>query len=312
MAKKTKDNGGDRTPLGPISKKAARAEAAQTVSFHPVANMFPLMQGEAFDALVKDIAERGLEQDIVLHEGGILDGRNRYRACLKAGVEPRFTKYSGSDPVAYVISANLHRRHLTREQKRDVIVKLLKAKPELSDRAIGKMAKTDHKTVAKVRTEKESTGEIPQLAKTVGTDGRSRTTKLKAKKPRGRIQTKDLPGPNPARAADTWRADPASPGAAPDTSPKTESGIEQSAPTLHQRLAEFFKLAQKIHNSGDELKTVIAGIPADQWDAFVKAEAIAYRLFVALHKETHYRITTEEERKKFGAVDTLMGGARHA
>ena len=56
-----------------------------------------------------------------------------------------------TDPVAYVISTNLHRRHLTAEQKRDLIAKLLKAKPDLSDRAIGKMTKADGKTVAKAR-----------------------------------------------------------------------------------------------------------------------------------------------------------------
>ena len=49
-------------------------------------------------------------------------------------VEPQ----SGTDPYAFVISANIYRRHLTAEQKRDLIAKLLKADPSKSDRQIGR------------------------------------------------------------------------------------------------------------------------------------------------------------------------------
>ena len=86
--------------------------------FHEAANVFPLLQGEQLKALADDIAENGLQEAIWLHEdGSILDGRNRFRACKIAGVEPRFQTYEGSDPLGFVLSLNLHRRHLTSAQK---------------------------------------------------------------------------------------------------------------------------------------------------------------------------------------------------
>jgi N6-adenosine-specific RNA methylase IME4/ParB-like chromosome segregation protein Spo0J len=94
------------------------------LQFHVLANVFPLLEGEAFDELVADIREHGLHEAIVVYEGRILDGRNRYRACGAAGVEPTFTVYQGDDPVAYVVSLNLRRRHLSESQRAMVAAKL--------------------------------------------------------------------------------------------------------------------------------------------------------------------------------------------
>ena len=92
--------------------------------FHPAANLFPLLEVESpeFGELVQDIREHGLLQPIVLCDGKILDGRNRYRACQHAGVEPRFVEWSGDSPTAYVLSLNLHRRHLTDGQRAMIAV----------------------------------------------------------------------------------------------------------------------------------------------------------------------------------------------
>jgi hypothetical protein len=68
---------------------------------HPLANLFPLLEGEEFAELVADIKAHGLIEPIVIHEGKILDGRNRYRACLAAGVRPWFKPFDGTDPVAF-------------------------------------------------------------------------------------------------------------------------------------------------------------------------------------------------------------------
>jgi hypothetical protein len=74
-------------------------------------------------------------------------------------------------------SLNIARRHLKPKQKRDAIDALLKAKPDLSNRQIGKLAKADHHKVADRRGELEGTGEISPVEKTLGADGKARKAK---------------------------------------------------------------------------------------------------------------------------------------
>ncbi len=110
-----------RTPTDPPADQGPPPIAE--LEFHPAAALFPLLSVDSpeFGELVADIGEHGLLQPIVIHEGKILDGRNRYRACQHAGVEPRFEQWSGESPTAYVLSLNLHRRHLTEDQKAAVV-----------------------------------------------------------------------------------------------------------------------------------------------------------------------------------------------
>jgi hypothetical protein len=39
-----------------------------------------------------------------MYQGKILDGRNRFRACMKAGKPCQLRDYEGEDPLAYVVS----------------------------------------------------------------------------------------------------------------------------------------------------------------------------------------------------------------
>lgn len=86
--------------------------------FHPACLVFPPLPAAEFDALVADIAAHGLIHPIVMLDGLVLDGRNRLLACRQAGVQPRFTQWRGTgSPLAWAISANLQRRHLTASQR---------------------------------------------------------------------------------------------------------------------------------------------------------------------------------------------------
>ena len=83
---------------------------------HEAADIFPTMDSARFAELHTDIRANGLIHPIVLCGGKILDGRNRYRACHEAGVEPRFIDYIGN-PFAYAWSVNAQRRDLVAEQR---------------------------------------------------------------------------------------------------------------------------------------------------------------------------------------------------
>jgi chromosome segregation ATPase len=87
------------------------------MKFHPYSEIFPLIEGAALDELAADIKANGLREKIWLYEGEILDGRNRFIACQRAKIDPKYRKYTGNNPLAFVISLNVQRRHLTESQR---------------------------------------------------------------------------------------------------------------------------------------------------------------------------------------------------
>jgi len=86
------------------------------LKFHPAADSFPLMDGKRFMELCEDIKEHNQREPITIQDGMILDGRNRYNACIALGIEP-ITKSFAGDPWAYVWSLNGERRDLVAEQR---------------------------------------------------------------------------------------------------------------------------------------------------------------------------------------------------
>ena len=86
------------------------------LDLHPLCKLFPPMSDAEFTSLKNDIDMNGQITPIILFDGFILDGGNRYKAVTELGKEPRTALYHGKDPVSYVLSVNLHRRHLTQGQ----------------------------------------------------------------------------------------------------------------------------------------------------------------------------------------------------
>ena len=113
----------DEPPHAQADADELRATPEQ-IDFHPLAEIFPVLEGPEFDALVSDIANSGQLEAIILFESKILDGRNRYRACLAAHVAPRFETYLGDNSLGLVVSRNVRRRHLDESQRALIAAKL--------------------------------------------------------------------------------------------------------------------------------------------------------------------------------------------
>jgi hypothetical protein len=166
------------------------------LQIHPDCDLFPCLPPDELQALGQDIKKNGLQQKIKLlvhksRESVVIDGRNRLDAMQAVGLCPvssngrRMVDYfdeiklADDQVVDYIISANIHRRHLNAKQKARLTKELLKKEPASSDRRIARKVQVDHKTVGKIRKEQEARGEIPH-AKT-RTDSKGR--KQQAQKP---------------------------------------------------------------------------------------------------------------------------------
>ena len=154
----------DRAPTNGVAmQEAVKLPPTATLfeyEFHELANLFPLVEGEDYSALIEDIRDHGILNPITLYQGRILDGRNRYRAAKESGHKftPRdFVELAPNvDAREYVLSANVQRRQLKPEQRRQLVAKLIRKTPTESNRAIAKLAACDDKTVADERRKMEA------------------------------------------------------------------------------------------------------------------------------------------------------------
>jgi hypothetical protein len=104
-----------------ISTEFGQLESAEAGApeprVHPLAASFPMMEDEDLAALAESLGSNGQIHPIVLDKSGqLLDGRNRLKACRLAGVEPQFVT-TDQDPIAYILGANVNRRHLGKGQQ---------------------------------------------------------------------------------------------------------------------------------------------------------------------------------------------------
>ena len=132
---------------------------------HPVASLFPMIDDDALNALAEDIKKNGQREPILvafldgreLNEPVIVDGRNRFKACEIAGVEPEFSNDYVMEPHEigpWVISHNLHRRHLTTSQKAAVAVAY--------EAELAKLAKTRQGQRNDLKSDKDIAVNLPQ------------------------------------------------------------------------------------------------------------------------------------------------------
>lgn len=124
--------------------------------------LLPRLAEDEYDALKASIAKEGYDpaHPIVVDEHGqVLDGHHRKMACDELGIDPPTVTRAGlteGQKFEYALATNLHRRHLSPEQKRELVRAELRRDPDRSDRAIGRVVGVDHKTVGTLRR-----GEFP-------------------------------------------------------------------------------------------------------------------------------------------------------
>lgn len=156
----------------------ATANADRTAAFKEKLykyQILPPLDPEEYAALKDNIALHGVKVAIVRdEEGSILDGFAR--AQIESGM-------SEADKRALVRALNLSRRQLSQSGKREVIAGQLRETPKLSNRRIARVLGVDHKTVVSVRGAMIGTGEVPQLARLVGQDGKERPAQAPASIP---------------------------------------------------------------------------------------------------------------------------------
>jgi hypothetical protein len=93
----------------------------QTMELHPLCTYFPRMSDAEFTSLKDNLQGNGQTHPIYTLDGMILDGGNRYRALCELGIDPVIIEYTGSNPTQFILSSNLHRRHLTQGQSAAVV-----------------------------------------------------------------------------------------------------------------------------------------------------------------------------------------------
>jgi ParB-like chromosome segregation protein Spo0J len=113
-------------PDGAIPDFLRRTEEVDpnTLEVHPIAMIFPRLDDAAVDQMALDIRNNGQQQPISLYEGKVLEGVNRTEACKRLKCKVKARQYLGNDPIGFVLSANLHRRHLDASQRAIVGAKL--------------------------------------------------------------------------------------------------------------------------------------------------------------------------------------------
>lgn len=184
------------------------------MEFHKIANVWPLLDDEKLHELAEDIRVNGLVNAIWTFQGKILDGRNRYKACLLANVKPTFKEYKGKEPTAFAVSLNDRRRHMGKSALAAVAAELEPHFAEDAKRRQIRKPKAES-VVEKVPQQKPSKAR-EEAAKSVGVNDRyvSDAKKVKAEAPEvfeklkaGKLTLQDAKREIAKKPTDDWRKD---------------------------------------------------------------------------------------------------------
>lgn len=164
--------------------------------------MPPLTADERAE-LESSILENGVQVPIlVAADGTIVDGHHRDEIARKHNLHcPRTISDKGEQELrGLAFSLNLHRRHLSREQKRQIVAESIKADPQLSDREHGRRTGVSKNTAAAVRDELTESGQIDHFAERI--DPRTGNASQPATKPRREVIFTDEVGEEIGRAVE--------------------------------------------------------------------------------------------------------------
>jgi len=181
---------------------------------HPISDVWPMMDEAKLAELADDIRKNGQLVPVWLYEGKILDGRNRWAACMIAGVDPKTKEYKGDEPTAFAVSLNDRRRHMNKGSLAAVAAELepffaadAKRRQIRKPKAHSVVAKMPQQTPSKAREE---------AAKSVGVAARyvQDAKKVKAGSPdvferlkAGKITLQDAKREVAKKPTDDWRKD---------------------------------------------------------------------------------------------------------
>jgi hypothetical protein len=150
---------------------------------HPLCELFPPMNADDFAALTASLKEHGYDpaRPIITFEDKILYGANRWRACQALGITPKTMAYCGDNPLGFVVSANLARRHLDQSQRAMIADKIAdlkwgqtKADAQLKHLSPTRREATQHCRVSRQAARVVREQATPELAQAVGAWARRR------------------------------------------------------------------------------------------------------------------------------------------
>lgn len=256
------------------------------VVFHEYANLFPMLEGEALDRLREDIREHGVREPVVFLGNAILDGRNRFMCARDLGIEYPRTEFEGDDPLSFVISHNLHRRHLTESQRASIAARVANmnhgGNRKSQDQAANLPLEVPLSEQAAPKPPLTSTADAAEMLN------------VSERSVRSARKVHDSAPPEISRAVDEGRMSVSLASQVADLSPEDQEAVTTAAPDKVKDVArEVVKRAHVSNNSGnnewytpaaiiDAARAVMGGFDLDPASSEIaNATVSAARIFTA-------------------------------